>query len=86
MKKTLAQHAGMDKNDIRNGKKNRFDLSKVHHFFLEDKFENNPSEYCPNCDSHRVKCIHSHNVDGYDYQCEECGMSYGLYYYHSWED
>jgi len=58
----------------------REDKKKPEHktFYLDDVLDKNPREYCPNCESHQVKSLHTHNPDGYDFKCEKCQSAYTI--------
>jgi hypothetical protein len=47
-------------------------------YFLEDVFEEDPRRFCPNCHSNQTNSLHTHNVDGYDYKCDQCESTYSL--------
>lgn len=50
-------------------------------YYLDDVLEKNPTQYCPNCDSTKIKRLHTHNVDGVDYGCQTCRGTYELMHY-----
>ena len=69
MKKTIADHLGLNKKSTKQENKT---------FFLNDVLKNNPQLYCPFCDENEVKSVNTHNLDGYDYKCNSCQSTYEI--------
>lgn len=47
-------------------------------YYPKDLFEHDPREHCPDC-SERVRALHTHNVEGYDFECTNCKLNYTLF-------
>lgn len=47
-------------------------------FFLYSSFKNNPTDFCPSCESTEVRRLHTHNPDGMDFECYACRQTYTL--------
>ncbi|MDD5192103.1 MAG: hypothetical protein PHH54_01255 [Candidatus Nanoarchaeia archaeon] len=69
MAKQIQEFLGMDE------KKDK-PQSKV--YYLDDILDKDPTLYCPNCDSCKIQLLHTHNEDGYDYQCNKCKFLYEI--------
>ena len=56
--------------------------SKEHRYcFLDDYFREDPHYICPRCESDEVRSLNTHNVDGWDHMCNNCGLTYEILYY-----
>lgn len=55
-------------------------------YFLDDKLEENPTRICPRCSFGGVERLHTHNVDGIDYECKSCGLRYEICYFRRCDD
>ena len=59
---------------------------KHRYFFLDDILDNDLSIVCPNCESGQVRSLHTHNVDGHDYECNRCRLTYSVMLYDRADD
>lgn len=48
-------------------------------YFLDDVVENDPTKVCPRCSYRDIKILHTHNIDGTDYECRTCKLSYTIF-------
>lgn len=55
-------------------------------YFLDDIVENDPTKICPRCNYRELKRLHSHNLDGEDYECRNCKLTYTLWYFNKDEE
>jgi len=49
-------------------------------YYLDDKLEEDPRKSCPKCSSTEITSLHTHNVDGVDYKCNDCKLRYEIIY------
>jgi len=50
-------------------------------FFLDDLLSHDPTKICPECESSQIVQQRTHNMDGMDYRCGDCGMTYEIVLY-----
>jgi len=74
MKKTLGEFLGCPQ-----GNKDQWPKEQ-RTYYLDDVLENDPTKFCPRCDSRTVRSQHTHNLDGIDYECYTCKLRYELHY------
>lgn len=55
-------------------------------YYLDDVVENDPTKVCPRCNYRDLKVLHTHNVDGIDYGCRTCKLSYTIFDFEKGED
>jgi len=48
-------------------------------YYLDDVVENNPAKICPRCNYADLEVLHTHNVDGTDYRCRNCDLTYTIW-------
>lgn len=50
-------------------------------YCLNDSFEKDPNDYCPKCGSTKLAGLHTHNLEGLDFECKDCKLNYTLWFY-----
>ena len=45
-------------------------------YYQEDVLDHDPREICPRCEEETVKSVNKHCIDGSDYECTNCNLSY----------
>ncbi|VVB78837.1 Uncharacterised protein [uncultured archaeon] len=73
MAKTIREFLGLDRESKEKNKQ------EYGNYSLDDVFKKNPTEYCPKCELNKLDRPHTHNVDGYDFKCRNCGFSYTIW-------
>jgi hypothetical protein len=49
-------------------------------YCLNDYFKKDPNQYCPDCFG-KVRVLHTHNLEGLDFECYDCKLNYTLWLY-----
>ena len=55
-------------------------------YFLDDVVENDPRKVCPRCNYMDIEILHTHNVEGIDYGCRICKLTYTIWHFEKGED
>ena len=50
-------------------------------YYLDDVVENDPRKVCPRCNYREIRSLHTHNVDGIDYECINCKLTFSILYF-----
>ena len=82
MKKTIKELMGLDikKNEMKK------EIPKHKSFFLDDLLDHDPTKICPECESSQIITLHTHNLDGHDYECKNCKFTYEVVLYNRGDD